>query len=81
MPARWADCPACYLAGHGVAPIEAEALKWCMKAAEPGDAHSQYVLGGFYEHSWGGLAKNPSKATELYRLAAAQGHEKARQKL
>jgi TPR repeat protein len=71
----------CYLAGQGVTKSEAEAFKWATKAAQLGDAHSQFVLGGFFENGWGGIAKNPGKAGELYRLAAAQGHAKARAKI
>ena len=47
------------------------AVEWYRKAAEQGDARSQYNLGRMYENGCG-VDKNISTAVELYRKAAEQ---------
>jgi membrane associated rhomboid family serine protease len=43
------------------------------KAAEIGEAESQFYLGTMYEYGGGGLAKDPAQALYWYRKAADQG--------
>jgi TPR repeat protein len=53
-----------------------------IKKAESGDAEAQYQMAQW--HTEGGailVKKNPAKAAEWLNKAAAQGHEKAKQKL
>ncbi|MBR0256713.1 MAG: SEL1-like repeat protein, partial [Synergistaceae bacterium] len=50
------------------------------QAAEQGLAKAQYNLGMMYEFG-DGVKQNRNKAIELYRKAARQGHEMAKQRL
>ncbi|WP_442879021.1 tetratricopeptide repeat protein, partial [Chryseobacterium sp.] len=42
-----------YRDGDGVKQDYAEAVKWCVKAAEQGDAYAQYLLGDMYRDGHG----------------------------
>jgi hypothetical protein len=52
-----------------------EAEKWLKRAAETGDAASQYRLGTFY---FGITPSRPEEGKKLLELAAAQGNARAR---
>lgn len=56
----------------------AKAVEWYRKAAEQGEVHAQYNLGGCYENSIGGLTQNNDEALKWYKKAADQGHEEAK---
>jgi len=57
------------------------AVKWWRKAAQQGDAESQYRLGLMYQAGKGGLKRNRRTAISWWRKAAAQGHLPAKQAL
>ena len=56
------------------------AVLWLEKAAENGDANSQYQLGGLFQKGLG-VNRNNSTAIMWYRKAANQGHREARKRL
>ena len=51
------------------------------KASAYNDCNASYLLGEIYENGEGGIDKNFKLAEKYYRLAAEQGHEKAKEKL
>jgi TPR repeat protein len=55
----------------------AEAVKWCLKAAEQGDTHKQFDLGLDYELGLDGFPQDYSEAAKWYRKAAEQGNADA----
>ena len=55
-------------------------LFWCTKAAEKGDANSQWILGGLYERGLG-VAESPADAFKWYKSAAEAGHVEAQFRL
>jgi TPR repeat protein len=57
-----------------------EAVKWFRKAAEQGEAHSQYCLGVLLENGRG-LAQDYAAAVRWYHKAVEQGHTKAQNNL
>jgi len=61
----------------------AEAMKWLRKAAEKGDAHSQYHLGFLYTRKLDGAKKNQNEieAEKWLRKAAAQDNKPAQELL
>ena len=66
-----------YMEGKGIEKNEEEALKWYRKAAEQGDADSEYAIGQYYE-----CDRNDIKlAIEWYKKAAEQGHVDAQIKM
>ena len=69
-----------YQMGYGVIKDNTEALKWYRKAAEQGNAYSQYNVGFMYENGYG-VKKNIVTALEWYRKAAAQDHQYAKNKV
>jgi len=75
---------ACALAalasGCGGGGYRNDAEKKFLDAAKKGDAEAQYSLGACYEFG-GGAEKNVDRAKEWYRKAAAQGHQKAQERL
>jgi len=55
-------------------------VSWFRKAADQGFAEAQYRLGDMYARGLG-VAKSDAEATRWFKLAAAQGHERARKAL
>ena len=64
----------------GVAKDEAEAAKWCRKAAEQNHANAQYNLGGCYADGKG-VTKDHLEAVKWLRKAADQNHANAQYNL
>lgn len=63
-----------YLSGKlGIADGPA-GLAWLTRAAQGGNAQSQNNLATLYERGLGGVPKNLDNASQLYLLAANQGH-------
>jgi TPR repeat protein len=62
--------------GHGAPQDDAEALRWCARAAARGAAPSQVLLAEMYGQGQG-TAKDEAKALRWYEAAAAQGHPQA----
>ena len=56
------------------------AHKWLKKAAERGEPNAQYHLGDIYRKGLG-VQKSNAEAVKWFRLAAKQGHNKARKRL
>ncbi len=69
-----------YAKGHGVAKDNYEAVKWCRKAAEQGDALAQLHLGCCYANGCG-VVRNKAEAVKWLRKAANQGIEVGNQGL
>ena len=61
-----------YENGHGVAPDDAEALKWYRRPAKQNHARAQYGLGFMYAQGKS-VARDYKSAVLWYRLAAARG--------
>jgi TPR repeat protein len=57
-----------YLAGQGVEQNDAEAVRWLLDARSLRGTRAALAL--MYEEGRGGLEKNPSRALELYQMAA-----------
>ena len=55
-----------YYQGAGTAKNDAEAAKWFEKAAELGDANSQYMLGYLYEDG-NGVKQDYARGGEVVR--------------
>ncbi len=69
-----------YEQGLGVARNDAEAFKWCWKAAEMGHAGAQFNMGVLYKR--GNLVvQDFAEAAKWYRLAAEQGVAQAQDSL
>ncbi len=68
------------LGRHGAAIDKEKAIHWYQKAADQGYKFAQYNLGLSYQEG-DGVSRDRGKALELFRLAAAQGHEKALKKV
>ena len=66
-----------YMEGKGIEKNEEEALKWYRKAAEQGDADSEYAIGQYYEYDGNDI----KLAIEWYRKAAEQGYVDAQMKM
>ena len=60
--------------GAGIRRDDAGALAWFRKSAAQGFAPAQFKLGVAYEHSEGGVAKNPALAYANYAIAARGGN-------
>lgn len=56
------------------------AMKWLEKAAAKGEPEAQYFLGNMYRKGLG-VNKSSAEAVKWFRLAAKQGHKKARKQL
>jgi len=54
-----------------------EAVK---RAAEQGDAHSQFILGAMHKNGYG-VAKNEAEAAQWFRKAAEQGYADAQHEM
>ena len=70
---------AAYANGSGVPTDEAEAIKWCRKAAGQGEVKGQVFLGFAYANGRG-VPKDEAEAYKWYLLAGAQGDEDARKR-
>ena len=68
------DIGCMYSTGNEVSQDHTKALNWFRRAAELGDAESQFHLGGMYKYGTGGLPQNRVEAEKWYRKAAEQGH-------
>ena len=55
-----------------------EVQDWIIKAADLGDPEGLYYTGDMYEKGVGKLARDPTKAIDCYRRAAALGNDKAK---
>jgi TPR repeat protein len=66
---------------HGVAVDFAKAIALFTRAAEAGDAVSQFCLGINYLHGMCGVARDVAKARGWLARAAAGGNAKAAEKL
>jgi TPR repeat protein len=66
-----------YNNGEGVPQSYSKAVRWYRKAAEQGAAKAQFNLGNMYD-TGEGVSRNPVMAYVVNNLAAAQGHESAR---
>lgn len=69
-----------YDRGQGVPQDHAEAVSWCRKAAERGDAMAQSYLGFSYAHGQG-VPQDYAEAIRWYRRAADQGYPNAQYSL
>lgn len=71
----------CYYYGQGFPkPDYQQAAIWLEKAAKQGNADAQYQLGLCYEKGQG-VKQSSKKAREWYEKAAANGNNKAKQKI
>lgn len=71
----------CYYYGQGFPkPDFQQAAMWLEKAANQDYDDAQYQLGLCYEKGQG-VKQNPEKAREWYEKAAANGNNKAKQKI
>jgi TPR repeat protein len=69
----------CYYDGLGVTANEAEAVKWCLKAAEQNHAEAQYRLALYY-NGWT-EARDATQAAKWCRKAAEQNLAEAQYRL
>ncbi len=65
---------------HSHAKPSVDLLYWCTKAAERGDAKSQFALAGLYERGIGVPASAP-EAVRWYKASASKGYPEAQFKL
>jgi TPR repeat protein len=72
---------AAYESGVGVPRDSTEALKWFRKAAERGDAATLAYLGQMHTKGTGGVPVDLVRAHTWLSIAAAKGHENARDTL
>ena len=72
---------AAYDTGVGVPQDRAEALKWFRRAAERGDAATLAYLGQMHTKGTGGVPVDLVRAHTWLSIAAAKGHDKARDTL
>jgi TPR repeat protein len=66
----------CYLDGIGVAPDDAEALRFLGLSAAQGNASAQHTMADLFDLGWA-VARDDAEAERLWRLAASQGHANA----
>jgi len=66
-----------YQNGFGVAKDLTQAVAWYRKAAEQGNAFSQFSLGFMYYNGFG-VAKDDAEAVAWFQKAADQGFELAK---
>jgi TPR repeat protein len=66
-----------YAQGFGVKKDFKKAMEYYIKASKNGNPNGQYLVGQFYEK----ISKEPKKAIKWYKKAAAQGFQKAKQRL
>lgn len=70
-----------YYSGDGLPQSYTEAIRWYRLAAEKGNIHAAYNLGGFYADGRCGVQVDCAEAIKWYRLAAAKGDVAAQQQL
>jgi TPR repeat protein len=58
----------------------AGAYKWLLAAAKSGDTDAQFVIGDMYQNGLG-VKRSIGKARQWYRMAANNGHQRARLRL
>jgi len=68
-----------YLSGEVTKSDPAVALKHITMSAGNGYSPSQYLLGTLYQTGKQGVDKNPKEALRWFKLAADQGHKRAKQ--
>ena len=73
----WASCTP---RARGVPEDDAEAVRWCRKAAEQGLAAAQYMLGFMYAEGEG-VPEDDAEAAKWFRKAAEQGDVEAQSRL
>jgi TPR repeat protein len=78
--ARGRSSPTALGATTTAPPGNLDALFWCTKAAEKGDAKSQFVLAGLHERGIGTPANQP-EAIRWYKTAARNGYAEAQFKV
>ena len=66
-----------YLGGYGIDPDFIMAERWLFQASKQNDPESLYLLGSMYEHGIG-VSINLETAKKWYKLAAARGHQDAK---
>lgn len=64
----------CYANGQGIAQSSTQAVYWCNKAAEQGNAAAQYNIGLWYYAGKHGLSKDYKKATYWFAKSADQNY-------
>jgi len=69
-----------YFLGMGVETNKLLAVRWLEKSVIQRNKYAQYMLAYMYEKGQG-VRRNTRKALQLYKLAAAQGHQKALRRL
>jgi uncharacterized protein len=69
-----------YFLGQGVPQDSAEAARWYRKAADQGDAISEYILGVLYDEGQG-VTQDYAEAARWFRKAADQGDADAQFRL
>ena len=68
-------------AGIGESKKPVESAQWCQKSVEAeSNREDQYAMGLFFESGFG-VRQDSAEAIKYYKLAAAQGHELAREKV
>lgn len=65
-----------FRSGHGAPQDDAEALRWCARAAARGASSSQVLLAEMHAQGQG-TARDEAQALRWYQAAAAQGHPQA----
>jgi TPR repeat protein len=76
-----AEYAMCLELGCGVEQSDEEALDWYQKAAELGDATSNYSVGEWFESARGGLPQSDTEAVLWYFKAASMGDEDSKMAL
>jgi TPR repeat protein len=67
----------CYRSGFGCEIDEALSLSLARESSGRGSRYGQLTLGRLHHHGAGGLAQDYAQAAAFYRLASAQGLERA----
>ena len=78
---QMSSTPAPSSSGETATSAFSEEAQAILANAATGDAESRYVAGKMFEHGEHGVPSNRDKALQWYRLAEAQGHAGAIQRL